>query len=100
MPDTGNVGFVYLRSGAERKAEAEAFAAAQAAPEAEAASEPEAPESAPVVEADAYPEGGTIPDVKAWVGDDLDRAEAALAAEMEKDPPRVTLVEYLENLLG
>lgn len=50
------------------------------------------------VEDEGVPDG-TISEVKAWVGDDLSRAEAALADEMEKDPPRVTLVTYLEDLL-
>ena len=111
MPDTGS-GFVYMRSGAEREAERAEAPEVEAEVEAETEDEAENLEDAPAQEpepqdeledapdADGYPEDGTIPDVKAWVGDDLDRAEAALAAEMEKDPPRVTLVEYLENLLG
>jgi hypothetical protein len=40
---------------------------------------------------------GTVQDVKDWVGDDPDRAQAALAAENEKDEPRVTLVDWLEK---
>lgn len=109
MPDNNSGGFVYMRSGAEREADRAAEVESEVEPETE--DEAENLEDAPAQEPepqdeledgvdDGYPEDGTIPDVKAWVGDDLDRAEAALAAEMEKDPPRVTLVEYLENLLG
>lgn len=42
------------------------------------------------------PNGGTISQVKAWVGDDADRARSALEAEKEADSPRKTLVEDLE----
>ncbi|MGW1102714.1 hypothetical protein [Streptomyces sp. NPDC002540] len=35
--------------------------------------------------------------VLAWVGDDPERAEEALAAEQEKDKPRSTLVKQLEK---
>ncbi|WP_137991261.1 hypothetical protein [Streptomyces vilmorinianum] len=34
-----------------------------------------------------------------WVGEDLDRADKALAAEQAKDKPRSTLVKQLEALL-
>ena len=43
---------------------------------------------------------GTISEVKAWVGDDKDRARLALDAENDKDDPRVTFVEYLEDMLS
>jgi hypothetical protein len=43
----------------------------------------------------------TIPEIKAWVGDDLERAQIALDAEQAKadDDQRVTLLDYLEGLL-
>jgi hypothetical protein len=44
---------------------------------------------------DEVPEG-TVADVKAWVGDDPDRARRALEAE-RAGPDRATLVTYLEG---
>ena len=41
---------------------------------------------------------GTAADVLAWVGEDPERAEEALAAEQAKDKPRSTLVKQLEKL--
>lgn len=41
---------------------------------------------------------GTISEVQDWVGDDKSRAEEALAAENEKEKPRVSLVEWLEGV--
>jgi hypothetical protein len=41
---------------------------------------------------------GTAADVLAWVGEDLERAAEALAAEQAKDKPRSTLVKQLEKL--
>jgi hypothetical protein len=57
----------------------------------------EAPQegSAPPAELDI---DGTAADVLAWVGEDPDRAEEALAAEQAKDKPRSTLVKQLEKL--
>lgn len=43
---------------------------------------------------------GTAADVLAWVGEDPDRADEALAAEQAKDKPRSTLVKQLEKLAG
>lgn len=80
MPDTGS-GFVYFRSGADR-ASAEPASAPQVAP------------------ADDYPEDGTIPEVKDWIGDDLDRAQTAYDREQEKSNPRSTLLDYLDSLLS
>lgn len=40
---------------------------------------------------------GTISELKTWIGDDIERARAALEVEMAKEQPRVTLVEYLED---
>lgn len=49
---------------------------------------------------DAVPDGN-IGEVKAWVDGDLDRARAALAAEVERgDEARKGLVSWLEDLLG
>lgn len=42
------------------------------------------------------PPSGTIEDVKAWVGDDPERARQALDAERD-GPNRQTLVSYLED---
>jgi hypothetical protein len=42
----------------------------------------------------------TAKEVLAWVGDDPDRADEALAAEQAKDSPRSTLVKQLEKLAG
>lgn len=43
---------------------------------------------------------GTRDDVLAWVGDDSDRAVAALEAEELRDQPRTTLVAALEKVIG
>jgi hypothetical protein len=50
--------------------------------------------------ADAYPEGGSVAAVLAWVGDDPDRARHALDAEHGREQPRSTVVRPLEQLLG
>lgn len=42
---------------------------------------------------------GSVTDVLAWVGDDYDRATAALNVEQAKSTPRVTLVQQLEAKL-
>lgn len=41
---------------------------------------------------------GTVADVLAWVGEDPQRAEQALAAESAKDKPRATLLAALAKL--
>ena len=41
---------------------------------------------------------GTVREVLAWVGDDRDRAAAALAAEQSRPSPRVTLVSALSAM--
>jgi hypothetical protein len=59
------------------------------------------PITVPVSESDSevdYPEDGTIPDVKDWVGDDLGRAAEAYDIENERPTPRVTLLSYLEEM--
>lgn len=38
---------------------------------------------------------GSISDILKWVGDDPDRASAALKAELSKETPRSTLVDKL-----
>jgi hypothetical protein len=43
---------------------------------------------------------GTRDDVLAWVGEDSDRAVAALEAEELRDQPRTTLVAALEKVIG
>lgn len=59
-------------------------------------SEPsEAPPPEPSEGFSDYPDTGTIADVKAWVGDDPDRAEYAIDQEEAKSTPRSTLLEYL-----
>lgn len=49
---------------------------------------------------DGYPDDGTIPEVKEWIGDDLDRAQTAYDREQEKSTPRSTLLDYLDSLLS
>jgi len=40
---------------------------------------------------------GTISEIKEWIGDDVERARAALEVEQTREQPRVTLVEFLED---
>lgn len=42
---------------------------------------------------------GTITEVKTWVGSDVERAESALEVERGSDHSRVTLIEYLEDMV-
>jgi hypothetical protein len=104
MPDDG-AGFVYFRSGAERAAEVES----EPEPEPEQESEPDDgkdkdKDKSVEVEAtetsDDFPEDGTIPEVKEWIGDDLDRAQTVYDREQEKSNPRTTLLDYLDSLLS
>lgn len=44
------------------------------------------------------PDDATVDEVKAWVGDDPDRARQALDAEQQRDKPRTTLVDALERV--
>jgi len=46
-----------------------------------------------------YPEDGTIPEVKDWVDDDLNRAQEAIDREHQRPNPRSTLLDYLESML-
>lgn len=64
------------------------------APEEQAAPAPEPEDSG----SEEVPTG-TINEVKAWVGDDKERAQAALDAENAKETPRSTLVDWLEGVL-
>jgi hypothetical protein len=43
---------------------------------------------------------GTRDDVLAWVGDDSDRAVAALEAEEQREQSRTTLIAALEKVIG
>ena len=90
MPDGG---FTYFRSGAEREAEVEV------APQAEEQVEPE-PEDDDDEVGDEYPEDGTIPAVKRWIGEDVERAQYAYDQEQQRDTPRSTLLEFLEDMLS
>lgn len=49
------------------------------------------------LDGDGVPDG-TAAEVLEWVGDDRDRAGAALLAETARDKPRTTLVAALEKL--
>lgn len=42
---------------------------------------------------------GTTAEVLDWVGDDVNKAKKALAAEKKNDDPRVTLTEPLEKII-
>ena len=44
--------------------------------------------------------GGSVDEITEWVGDDKDRAKAALAAENVKSSPRKTLVAALNEVIG
>lgn len=61
--------------------------------------EPEAEGSDRPGSGDQVPDG-TIAEVLDWVGDDSDRAVAALEAEEERDQSRTTLVAALEKVIG
>jgi hypothetical protein len=90
MTSTG--GFAYLRTGAERAAE---FAAANAAE-----TQPEEPQTAAEAAAtDDYPEDGTIPEVKAWIGDSIERANEAFDRESDRANPRSTLIDWLQDFI-
>lgn len=64
--------------------------------------EPAMPDDDPVsdpADSEAVPDG-PAKDVLAWVGDDSDRAVAALEVEEARDQPRTTLVAALEKVVG
>jgi hypothetical protein len=61
--------------------------------------EQETPEEQAPGEQDLTVPTGTINEIKAWVGDDQEKAQAALDAENEKENPRSTLVDWLEGVL-
>lgn len=54
-------------------------------------SEPDEPTPSDV----AYPAAGTIADVKAWVGDNTERAAHALYHERDREKPRKSLADWL-----
>lgn len=56
---------------------------------------PKAPEPNPSTVPD-----GTAEEVRTWVGDDVDRAKRALAAEQKAASPRKTLVDQLTKVVG
>jgi len=104
MPDTGG-GFTYFRSGAEREVDTEGTPTPQ--PESEGKDKPDKEPKTTSAEPQAeggdadYPEDGTIPDVKDWIGEDPDRAQEAYDREQDRPGgPRVTLVDYLNDLLA
>jgi hypothetical protein len=89
MPDAGSGGFTYLRSGPEREAESrvkESTVWARGGDD--------------DLDEDDYPVDGTIPDIKDWIGDDLDRAQIAYDMEQDRPNPRSTLIGYLEEMLS
>ena len=53
-----------------------------------------------VAVAPADPLSGGVSEILDWVGDDVDRAQQAWEAEVEREKPRSTLVKALESLLG
>lgn len=52
----------------------------------------------PAADTDDVPDG-VMADVLEWVGEDADRARAALEAEQQREKPRATLVSTLELML-
>lgn len=58
------------------------------------------PAPAPELQDNSEVPTGTIAEVKSWVGDDKERAQAALDVENEKDNPRSTLVDWLEDVIN
>lgn len=65
-------------------------------PAAEPTPEPKTPEK-PASNPDKVPDG-TADEVKAWVGDDAEKAKLALAAEQKIPSPRKTLVDHLAKV--
>lgn len=43
---------------------------------------------------------GTVDEVIAWIGDDPERAQAALDAEDQRDKPRTTLTDHARSVLN
>lgn len=54
--------------------------------------------TAPPASDSAVPDD-TVPNVLAWVGDDIDRAHAAIDVELSRDEPRSTLLDPLTKLV-
>jgi len=96
MPDSGSGGFTYLRTGADRE-QVEMMTKGSLSQMRASAPAPE-PES---TGSSDYPEDGTIPEVREWVGDDLDRAQEAYDREDDRpNGPRKGVVEFLDELLA
>jgi hypothetical protein len=78
-----------------------AYASDSPKPQKAAAAPATAPEPEPEPEATGseVPEGTTA-EILAWVGDDQERAQAALDAEQASDKPRVGLTGELEKILA
>lgn len=53
-------------------------------------------------EGDLHPQvpDGTVKEIEKWVGDDKDRAQAALDVENDRSEPRSTLISTLEDIVG
>jgi hypothetical protein len=66
----------------------------------DATARPELERHLPVAEATDDVPVGTIKEVINWVGDDVDRAKAAVAAEEKAENPRPTLFARLEKVLS
>lgn len=47
---------------------------------------------------EVYSDLWTVAEVKAWVGDDPERAAEALEQELERTSPRITLADWLTHL--
>lgn len=57
------------------------------------------PEDEPAEARPSAPKTGTVDAIKAEVGDDLDKAVAALEAELAQAKPRKSLVEHLTGII-
>jgi len=60
---------------------------------------PEREKELPAAPASETVPDGTIKEVLDWVGDDKDRAKAAVDAESNTDDPRPSLIKKLEKVL-
>lgn len=60
--------------------------------------EPEPLATEPSKDPDAVPDG-TVAEVEAWVGDDIERADRALDVENAKTKPRSSLVDHLTAVI-
>lgn len=60
----------------------------------------EPPEAFPPAADAPFPTGGSVRDVLAWVGESVERAKLAHAEEMQRLPPRSTVLAPLERLIA